>query len=228
MCKLALSSHIVYHFSFIGASPTFHSLHLLTMPRTKHNHELEQALQLYNNAIVTNHPFVNGITTPLFFSPVTSPNFGVNQNIPGIGLGLDVQSPPPYQNHFSHTNQIDSVNINFNASVTDNSCNLNSITFPNVGIEKPTGHNDGSSAATIPVNPAYTAKFSIIIITLVFVTPTLEMLVTWTPTYFLFLGINNRVLINPIKWCFKYMQWINTCNIFWLQSNGSQNPFLID
>ena len=125
--KLALTSHIVYHFSFIGAFPIFHLLHLVTMPWTKHNYKLEEALQLYNNSIVINHPFINGIATPLFFSPVTSPNFGVNLNLPGIGL--NIKSPPQYQNHFSHTNQIESVNINLNSGVTDSSSHLNSITF---------------------------------------------------------------------------------------------------
>ena len=95
------------------------------MPSTKQNLELKQALHLYNNAIVTNHAFVNGITMPMIFSPISAPNFGGNQKLPGIGL--NVQSPPHYRNHFSHSNQIDSVDINLNSNFTDRSSNLNSL-----------------------------------------------------------------------------------------------------
>ena len=95
------------------------------MSRTKQNVELQQALQLNINAIVTNPAFVNGISMPLIFSPINTPNFGVNQNIGAIGLnvqspshhqnhsiggiGLNLPPPPPHHNHFSHSNQPDNV-----------------------------------------------------------------------------------------------------------------------
>ena len=118
------------------------------MPRTKQNLELQQALQLYNNTIVTNHAFINDITMPMVFSPLSAPNFGGNQNRPGIGL--DVQYPPHCQNHFSHSNQIDSVDINLNSNFTESNNNLNSFIFPNIGFEKPTGNNEGLVASPIP------------------------------------------------------------------------------
>ena len=117
---------------------------------TKQNLELQHALQLYNNAIVTNHALVNGISMPMTFCPISTPNFGGNQIIQGFGLG--VESPPHYQNHFSHSNQIDNVDINLNSNFTDSSSNLNSFIFPNVGIEKPTvgNNNVGLVASPIP------------------------------------------------------------------------------
>ena len=143
MCKFAFTLHIVYLFSFLGAILTFHLLHIETMSRTKQNVELQQALQLNINAIVTNPAFVNGISMPLIFSPINTPNFGVNQNIGAIGLnvqspshhqnhsiggiGLNLPPPPPHHNHFSHSNQIDSVDINLNSNFTDRSSNLNSL-----------------------------------------------------------------------------------------------------
>jgi len=84
-------------FSFLGAILTFHLLDIKTMPRTKPNLELQQALQLYNNTIVTNPAFVNGFPIPLIFSPNGTPNFGINQIIPTIGP--NVQSPPHHLNH---------------------------------------------------------------------------------------------------------------------------------
>ena len=129
-------------FSFLGAILTFHLLDIKTMPRTKPNLELQQALQLYNNTIVTNPAFVNGFPIPLIFSPIGPPNFGINQIIPTIGP--NVQSPPHHLNHSiegiglslprspHHTNLPENVRIPLNSNFTDISSSHN------VGIENPT------------------------------------------------------------------------------------------
>ena len=135
-------------FSFLGAILTFHLLDIKTMPRTKPNLELQQALQLYNNTIVTNPAFVNGFPIPLIFSPIGTPNFGINQIIPTIGpnvqspphhlnhsiegIGLSLPRSPHHHNNLSHTNEPENVRIPLNSNFTDISSSHN------VGIENPT------------------------------------------------------------------------------------------
>ena len=63
--------------------------HIYKVGRTKPNYDLQQALQLYNDAASNNHPVINDVNEPLIQSKQTSePHFSCNnesfKNIPKV------------------------------------------------------------------------------------------------------------------------------------------------